>query len=351
RDGTAAGCASTSNRAKWAYANHGFNVLGYLVETLSGEPYAEHVRSVLFDPLDMQHTDTVRSVRVRDQLATAYVNRRRGLHSPKDTDIELQAAGSVFSTLPDMATYVAALLDGGRGVVAPATLAAAFEPHFRPCATHPGIGLSFFRDELDGRTVVGHSGGVPGFVTACALAPSEGVGVVAFTNGGGQAVAIAAHRTLCALLGVDGGPPRARPLRPDRWRDLIGYYRPDPGPLTNGRTMILGGGVEVAVRDHSLVLRGASPLPGLWKGIPMQPADDDGDVYVVDLQRAGMPSLAIHVERSSDQPVTLHFGGLTIGAFPALHKTSGWKNPRRVAAGVAAGAALTVAGARLRRRS
>jgi hypothetical protein len=132
---------------------------------------------------------------------------------------------------------------------------------------------------------------------------------------------------------------------------LIGYYRPDPGPLTNARTLILGGGVEVAVRDHALVLRGASPLPGLWKGIPMQPADEDGNVYVVDLQRAGMPPLAIHVERADDRRVTLHFGGLTIGAFPALHKTSDWKNPRRVAAGIAAGAALTVAGARLRGRS
>ena len=55
---------------KWAYANHGFNVLGYLVEQMSGEPYGEHMRSVLFDPLGMDHTDVERSERVRDALAT-----------------------------------------------------------------------------------------------------------------------------------------------------------------------------------------------------------------------------------------------------------------------------------------
>ncbi len=98
---------------KWAYANHGFNVLGYLVETMSGTPYAEQMRSVLFDPLGMDHTDVVRSDRVVDRLATGYGNRRRGLHTSRDLDIETQAAGSVFSTLPDMATYAAALLDGG----------------------------------------------------------------------------------------------------------------------------------------------------------------------------------------------------------------------------------------------
>ena len=89
---------------KWAYANHGFNVLGYLVETMSGTPYAEQMRSVLFDPLGMDHTDVVRSDRVVDRLATGYGNRRRGLHTSRDLDIETQAAGSVFSTLPDMAT-------------------------------------------------------------------------------------------------------------------------------------------------------------------------------------------------------------------------------------------------------
>lgn len=335
---------------KWAYANHGFNVLGYLVETMSGAPYAEQMRAALFDPLGMDHTDVVRSDRVVDRLATGYGNRPRGLHTSRDLDIETQAAGSVFSTLPDMANYAAALLDGGRGIVKPDTLATAFEPQYRPCPTHPGIGLSFFRDDLGGRLNVGHSGGVPGFVTAFAIAPDEGVGVVAFTNGGGQAVAIAARRVLGALLGVDPGPPRDRPLRPERWAELVGYYRPDPGPLTNARVLMFGGGLEIAVRRQRLVLRGLSPLPGLARGVPMVPADEDGNVYVVDLARAGIPPMAIHFERNAGAPVAMHCGGAVMGAYPALRKTAGWKNPRRAIGVAAAGAGLAVAARRVSAR-
>ncbi len=335
---------------KWAYANHGFNVLGYLVESMGGAPYAEHLRSVLFDPLGMDHTDVVRSARVVDRLATGYVNRRRGLHSPRDVDVETQAAGSVFSTLPDMATFAAALLDGGRGIVKPDTLGAAFEPHYRPCPTHPGIGLSFFRDDLGGHLAVGHGGGLPGFVTALAIAPDEGVGVVAFTNGGGQSLAIAARRTLCALLGVAPGGPGGRPLRPERWADLVGYYRPDPGPLTNARVVLLGGGLEVVVREQQLVLRGLSPLRALRRGVPMVPADDDGNVYVVDLAGAGMPPMAIHVERNAGEPVALHCGGLVAGAYPALRQTSSWKNPRRALGIAGAGVALAVGARRVSAR-
>ncbi len=231
----------------------------------------------------------------------------------------------------------------------PDTLTTAFEPHYRPCPSHPGIGLSFFRADVGGHVTVGHGGGVPGFVTAFALAPDDGVGVVAFTNGGGQSVALAAHRVLCALLGVEARPPRRR-LQPEHWNDLIGYYRPDPGPLTNARVLVLGGGVEIAVRGRRLVLRTATPLPGLGKGVPMRPVDDDGSVYAVDLAAMGMPPLAVHVERVEGRPVALHCGGPVVGAYPALRKTSGWKNPRRAARVVAAGAAFAVAGRKLTNR-
>jgi CubicO group peptidase (beta-lactamase class C family) len=333
---------------KWAYANHGFNVLGYLLETLSGEPYAAHLRSVLFEPLGMDDTDVVRSDRVAERLATAYVNRRRGLHTPRDADVETQPAGSVFSTLPDMARYAGALLDGGGGVVKPDTLETAFEPHYRPCPSHPGIGLSFFRDDMDGHRAVGHGGGIPGFTTAFALAPDDGVAVVAFTNGGGQAVSLAAHRVLCALLGIPARRAR-RPLQPEHWRDLIGYYRPDPGPLTNARLLAVGGGMEIAVRDHRLVARALGALAPLRRGAPLAPADADGRVYMIDLEHIGMPPLALHVDRDVGGRVSLHIGGPVIGAMPALRKTSDWKNPRRLV-GVAGAASAAVIAARKVRR-
>ena len=68
---------------KWAYANHGFNVLGLMVEQMTGEPLADHLRSLIFDRLGMQHTDLLRSPRVAGDLATGYTLKRKGLAEPK----------------------------------------------------------------------------------------------------------------------------------------------------------------------------------------------------------------------------------------------------------------------------
>src|SRR2546426_3203806 len=58
--------------AKWAYANHGFPVLGQLVEDISGRSFAEHMHEHLFAPLDMTSTGYTRTDGTDDRLATGY---------------------------------------------------------------------------------------------------------------------------------------------------------------------------------------------------------------------------------------------------------------------------------------
>ena len=56
--------------SKWAYANHGFAVLGQLVEDISGRPFAEHMLEQLFDPLGMASTEYTRTDRTTGRVAT-----------------------------------------------------------------------------------------------------------------------------------------------------------------------------------------------------------------------------------------------------------------------------------------
>jgi CubicO group peptidase (beta-lactamase class C family) len=60
---------------KWGYTNHGFAALGQLVEDVSGQPFDQYLRDRGLAPLGMEHTDLVRSQRVRARLATGYVLR------------------------------------------------------------------------------------------------------------------------------------------------------------------------------------------------------------------------------------------------------------------------------------
>ena len=131
-----------------------------------------------------------------------------------------------------MARYVAALLGGGTGehgsILKPETLASMFAPHYRPDPRIPGMGLAFFRDEVGGHLVVEHEGLLPGFNSQLSLAPDDGVGVVAFTNGARGASAWLGTEVsglLSDLLGVPDQVIRTDvPHHPEIWGDLCGWY-------------------------------------------------------------------------------------------------------------------------------
>ena len=95
---------------KWAYSNHGFAALGQIVEDVSGQPLDRYLRERIFDPLGMEHTDLIRSERVKPYLATGYVLRSHGLEPVADREVPTPGGGGMYSTTADMARYVAALL-------------------------------------------------------------------------------------------------------------------------------------------------------------------------------------------------------------------------------------------------
>ena len=266
---------------KWAYANHGFATLGQVVEDVSGEPFADYMLRHVFEPLGMEHTDYLRTDRVRDRLAVGYGLGRTGLKAEPYLEIAIAPAGSVFSSVEDMAKYVGALMNGGRNehgsVVKPETLAMMYERHYGVDDRLSAMGLAFMLDRVGGHRVVGHGGGWTGFISAMLVAPDDGLGVMVFTNTSNQAPDAIASGLLRDLLGVPdpaASLPRKSVLeRPDLWPELVGDYGPLPGLNTNARTwMGLGGEARVSVKDNHLAV--AALLGPLRRGLRLYPTDN-----------------------------------------------------------------------------
>jgi len=336
------------------YSNHGFATLGQLVQDVTGTPLDRWFRDRLFDPLAMVDTDLLRSERVRSRLATGYRLGSDCPHPVGDWDVVTPAAGSIYSTTSDMARYVAALLAGGTGehgsILKPETLASMFAPHYQPDPRLPGMGLAFFRREVGGHLVVEHEGLVPGFSSQLTVAPDDGVGVLAFTNGARGAAAWLGTEVsglLRYLLGVPDERIRTDlPHHPELWGELCGWYGFRGSFRDVQRWFVLG--AEVFVRRGQLMLRALSPIPTLYRGLALHPDDNrDPSVFRVDLSHFGLGTVRVVFSRKPGVGAT----AVHLEFAPALlsfDKQPATKNPRSWAAGAlgAVAAASTATAAR-----
>jgi CubicO group peptidase (beta-lactamase class C family) len=338
---------------KWVYSNHGFAALGQIVEDVSGDPLDRYLRNRLLNPLGMDHTDLVRSERVRSHLATGYVLRPHGLRPVADREIPIPGGGGMYSTTADIARYVGALLrmaaNGHPSVLRPETVASMFRPHFRPDPRVPGMGLAFeLGSEGDHRTA-GKTGVLSGFHSSVALAPEEGIGVIVFSNTGGLdgrgATVPLATMLLRRLLGLSVDPIRIDiPPRPETWSQICGWYGPSPGPVTNLFLRVLfGAGAEVVVRGGRLMLKPLTPIPAMRRGFRLYPDDpDDPWVFRIYMPEFGMNLHVVFVGGPTDGTVTR----LVLDVM-TLERKPDFRNPRQwVTGGLAVGtAALAIRGA------
>ena len=62
---------------KWAYTNHGFAILGQVIEDVTGEPLADRMDDRLFSPLGMASTSYRREPALQTRIATGHTVKTR----------------------------------------------------------------------------------------------------------------------------------------------------------------------------------------------------------------------------------------------------------------------------------
>jgi CubicO group peptidase (beta-lactamase class C family) len=308
----------------WTYTDHGFATLGQIVEDVSGQPLDRYFRNHIFEPLRMADTDLLRSQRLTARLATGYRLRSDGPKALTDRQGVTAAAGSIYSTPRDLALYIAAFLAGSFGdhgsILRPGTVALMLQPHYQPDPRIPGMGLAFWRVNLGGHAAVEHQGVVPGFNSQIFLAPDDGVGVLAFTNGSRNAASWLRGETeqlLRELIGVPAEGIRSDvPQHPAVWGKLCGRYRPRAQRTDMQAWSMLGAGVEVGVRRGRLMLRSLSPIPAAYRGFQLHP-DDRADPYAfrIDLSKYGLNTARVVFSRDPSGAVRgVHLDGVLMSA-------------------------------------
>ncbi len=273
--------------AKSAYANHGFGLLGVLLEDLSGEEYGAYVRARVLDPLGMGRTDVTRSERVGADAAVG--QRPRSGRPAWDLELTVPPAGGAWSTVEDLQRYAEALVHGGGNrhgrVLAPASLTLMLEPHYRLDPRLRGRGLCFALGAVGSHRVAGHDGGLPGFSSTLQFAPDAGAAAIVLANANSLEVSAAVHRLGFDLLRavLDVADPVAAletssvPERRATWPGLRGTYVPERGMLTSTRVWRGAGPLVVNEAGGHLQIRSA--YGGYRRGARLRPDADDPAVF------------------------------------------------------------------------
>ncbi|MGP3998467.1 serine hydrolase domain-containing protein, partial [Streptomyces sp. 8N706] len=154
------------------YSNPGYTLLGSLIEQLRGEPWEAVLRREVLEPLGMGRTSA------RPQAPHAHgwaVHPWADVLLPEPAeDLGLMApAGQLWSTAADLGRWARFLIGGDARVLAPESVAEMRTPAAAPGrdSWDAGYGLGLQLLHRDGRTLVGHTGSLPGFLAALWTSP------------------------------------------------------------------------------------------------------------------------------------------------------------------------------------
>jgi CubicO group peptidase (beta-lactamase class C family) len=183
------------------YANVGFDLISYLVELISGEPFLEYCDTHIFSPLDMKNTGFNLSCFDIDQVAIPY-QRYIGKYYKineltfwfgEDTPpgqywrMRYYPAGGLYTTVTDLSHFlIAHMNDGiynGTRILKKETVELMHTPQPGNPIGMYWYGLAWLTETMKGITASGHEGNEVGGKTIMLYNQTEHIGVIYLTNG------------------------------------------------------------------------------------------------------------------------------------------------------------------------
>ena len=166
----------------WHYDNSGYFLLGRIVEQVSGQSYANYLRTTFFEPLGMPNTGVHDGKDILSHEATGYAWERGRWRQALNWDMShAGGAGAIYSTVGDLQRWNAAVFSDQ--VLSAESLKAAFTPVSLPEATS-GLpyGYGWIIGEQRGLKTIGHGGGLAGFSSYLVRFPDQKLTIVALVN-------------------------------------------------------------------------------------------------------------------------------------------------------------------------
>lgn len=206
--------------SKFEYSNSNYEVLGGILEKVSGKKYGELLRDRLFAPLGMNDSGLDSDQLILPKRAQGYMPGPNGLIVARAESMSVPfSAGSIYSTTGDLLKWEHGLFGGQ--VLSPASLKA---------MTTPGkgsYGMGVVIHTEDGIQIVEHGGGIEGFNTNLIYVPHKRICVVVLANVNGAAPDEMGQQLLNVTLGksvILGSERKPVSISPAESAKFVGVY-------------------------------------------------------------------------------------------------------------------------------
>ena len=172
----------------FSYSNTGFNLLELLIEEVTGRDFAEYMQLEILNPLGMEHSSFNWSESFEPPVPFGYDAKNSPVPVYVYPD---KAAGGLFSTVEDIATFISAGMTGFSSSGLNVLKAQNINQLYTPEAEIPGFygivfdsyGMGHFIEGLpNGEKAVSHGGQGSGWMTHFHSIPETGDGIVILTN-------------------------------------------------------------------------------------------------------------------------------------------------------------------------
>ena len=172
---------------RMSYSNPGYAVAGYLIEKITGEKFEDRIASRIFKPSGMPTSSFYLTKDDEAGLAKGYRD-RTGPAVPYSR-IYLRPAGNLHTSALELGRFVHVLLNWGE-----AASELVIDPEYLSNMEHPrttlasdaglrsGYGSGIASSSIEGFPMLGHGGGIDGFVSSYAYSTARDVGFVVLLN-------------------------------------------------------------------------------------------------------------------------------------------------------------------------
>ncbi len=210
-------------RQGYEYCNLMVMTVGYLEGRVANSSWEELVRTRIFEPLDMRHSNfsVADSQKVTDYSQPYSLKEDAVIKVPFKTIDAIGPAGSINSSINDMSHYLVFQLgDGtynGKKIVSPTnlklvhtgqTVMTGLPEFFTQNGLGPmAYGMGWVDTTFRGHHMVWHNGGIDGFHSVLTMLPEDKIGVVILSNmSSNVALEAIAYSAFDRLLGLTRDP-------------------------------------------------------------------------------------------------------------------------------------------------